>query len=423
MMARTLRIIAKYPFGANYVLLVFLAGCSSLAPLLATPTPAPVKQATSTPQPEITQTAPPEIRPRVLRLWLPPQFDPNAATTSANILNQRLASFEAEHPGLEVEVRIKAEEGEAGLFNSLSVTSLAAPSALPDLIALSRPALEAAALKGLLHPIDGLSTTLDDPNWYGYARQLGHIQNTGYGLPFAGDALIFAHRSDFEEINSWEEILASENSLAFAAGDPQGLVGLSLYISAGGEFLDEQGNPALDQDILTRVLTLMADGVNAKVFSTLSVNVISNGQALEEYQSERANMAVIWASNFRAPEDGLIMPLPGLDETTVSFATGWMWALAGSNPENQQLAVELADYLVADDFLGNWMGKAGFLPTRPSSVSEGEDAILPIIESAQPIPSTDILSVLGPLMQEALVRVLNGEQPEAVAGSVVEKLK
>jgi len=422
-MARTLRIIAKHPFGTYYVLLVFLAGCSSLAPLLTTPTPAPVKQVTSTPQPKITQTTPPEIRPRVLRIWLPPQFDPNAATTSANILKQRLAGFEAEHPGLEVEVRIKAEEGEASLLNSLSVTSLAAPSALPDLIALSRPALETAALKGLLHPIDGLSTTLDDPNWYGYARQLGHIQNTGYGLPYAGDALIFAHRSDFEEINSWEEILASENSLAFAAGDPQGLVGLSLYVSAGGEFLDEQGKPALDQDILTRVLTLMADGISAKVFSVSSVNIISGQQALDEYQSERANMAVVWASNFRAPEDGLIMPLPGLDETTVSFATGWMWALAGSNPENQQLAVELADYLVADDFLRNWMDATGFLPTRPSSVDEGESTLVPILESAQPIPSTDVLSVLGPLMQEALVRVLNGEQPEAVAGSVVEKLK
>jgi hypothetical protein len=31
--------------------------------------------------------------------------------------------------------------------------------------------------------------------------------------------------------------------------------------------------------------------------------------------------------------------------------------------------------------------------------------------------------VLGPLMQEALTRVLNGEQPEDVAASVVAKLR
>ena len=135
--------------------------------------------------------------------------------------------FEAEHPGLELEVRIKADEGELGLVNALSVTSMAAPSALPDLIALSRPALETAALKGLLHPIDGLSTALDDPNWYEYARQLGHIQNTGYGLPFAGDALVLVYHSEVERINSWNDILASENPLVFA-GRPKSIGGFGF---------------------------------------------------------------------------------------------------------------------------------------------------------------------------------------------------
>ena len=161
--------------------LIFLAGCSSLAPLLAqlTPTPVPVisspevTPAASTPESDATETALPATGPRILRVWLPPQFDPDAGTESANLLKQRLADFETQHPGLEIEVRIKAEEGEANILNALSVTSMAAPTALPDLVALSRPALEAAALKGLLHPIDGLSTTLQDPNWYGYARQLG----------------------------------------------------------------------------------------------------------------------------------------------------------------------------------------------------------------------------------------------------------
>ena len=202
-----------------------------------------------------------------MRIWLPPEFDPNAGTESANFLKQRLTDFEAEHPGLELEVRIKADEGEANILNSLSVTSMAAPAALPDLIALSRPALETAALKGLLHPMDGLSTTLDDPNWYEYARQLGHIQNTGYGLPFAGDALVLVYRSEVERINSWNDILASENPLVFAVGDPKALVGLRLYVSAGGELLNAQGQPTLEQDVLTRVLTSIADGTLLGVFS------------------------------------------------------------------------------------------------------------------------------------------------------------
>ncbi|MEO5886093.1 MAG: extracellular solute-binding protein [Anaerolineales bacterium] len=435
-MPRTLRFIVH--FG-----LLLSTGCASIADFLSTPfalppaSPTPTSvtaspigpSATSSPQTETpsnvtpTGTGSPSAGERVLRVWLPPEFDPNAATPASNILRQRLNDFEEEHPGLELEVRIKADEGESGLVNSLSVTSMAAPAVLPDLIALSRPALETAALKGLLHPLDGLSTTLDDSNWHEYARQLGRIQNTGYGLPFAGNALVLVYRSEVERINSWNDILASENPLVFAVGDPKALVGLALYVSAGGELLNAQGQPTLDQDVLTRVLTSISDGTLAGVFSPSLDNLVSNEQVLQAYLGDRANMAIIWASKYRAPEGQFTLPLPGLDDTSGSFATGWVWALAGSNPENQQLAVELADYLVADDFLGRWTSATGYLPTRPNSVVAAGDTITAIVESMQPIPSNEVLSVLGPLMQDALIRVLNGEKPEVVAENVIELLK
>jgi hypothetical protein len=63
------------------------------------------------------------------------------------------------------------------------------------------------------------------------------------------------------------------------------------------------------------------------------------------------------------------------------------------------------------------------LPTRPSVVAEDNRTMAAILESAHPIPSNEALAVLGPLMQEALARVLNGEQPEDVAASIVQKLK
>ena len=435
-MPRTLRFIVH--FG-----LLLSTGCASIGDFLSTPfapppaspastsaTSSPVgPSATSTPQLETpSNITPPGIgspttEARALRIWLPPEFDPNAGNPPSNILKQRLNEFEAEHPGLELEVRIKADEGESGLVNSLYATSKAAPAALPDLIALSRPALETAALNGLLHPLDGLSTTLDDPNWYEYARQLGHIQNTGYGLPFAGDALVLVYRSEVERINSWNDVLASENPLVFSVGDPKALVGLALYVSAGGELLDPQGQPTLDQEILTRVLTSIADGTLSGVFSPSLDNLVSNEQVLQAYLGERANMAIIWASDYRAPEGQFTLPLPGLDEASGSFATGWVWALAGSNSENQQMAVELADYLVEDDFLRTWINATGYLPTRPDSVDAGETTINQIVEAVRPIPPNEVLSVLGPLMQDALTRVLNGEKPEVVAENVIELLK
>jgi ABC-type glycerol-3-phosphate transport system substrate-binding protein len=275
----------------------------------------------------------------------------------------------------------------------------------------------------LLHPIDGLSTSLDDRNWYSYAQQLGHIQNAGYGLPFLGDALVLVYYPELGQIVSWEDVLDSAGHIVFPAGNPQGLVGLSLYASAGGEILDAQGLPMLDQEVLTRVLTLVDEGVSQEIFPPSLANVTNETQTLQIYRTGSANKGIVWFLSYRPSEDGALTPLPGLDLLPFSYATGWLWALAGANPENQQLAAELAEHMVADNFLEEFTRETGYLPTRPSIVEEGDRAMTAILESAHPIPSSDVLLVLGPLMQEALTRVLNGEQPEDVAASVVETLK
>src|SRR5215216_5978855 len=187
---------------ANCGVLLFLAGCSSLPSfdsdwinnILYTPTPAPVQTSTSSPgtaQATLSSTGQPastSLSPNVLRVWLPPQFNPNTNSAAAALLKQRLASFEAEHLGLQIDARVKAETGEADLLNSLSITSMAAPNALPDLVALSRPALEAAAQKGLIRPLDDFSVESQNSDVYPYARELAKVNGTPYGIPFAGDA-------------------------------------------------------------------------------------------------------------------------------------------------------------------------------------------------------------------------------------------
>jgi ABC-type glycerol-3-phosphate transport system substrate-binding protein len=408
--------------------LIFSAGCASLEPFLTslsppTPVPTGTAPATSTPLPLPSETAPVKPETSSLRIWLPAQFNPSAENPAAELLAQRLKAFEDQHVDLKIEVRLKTAETEGEMLNALSVTSAAARSVLPDLVLLSRSDLELAATLGLLHPIDGLSTSLDDPNWYSYAQQLAHIQNTGYGLPFLGDALVLIYYPELGQIVTWEDVLASEGDIVFPAGNPQALIGLSLYASAGGEILDAQGLPMLDQPTLIRVLTLVQEGVSKEIFPSSLANVTNEAQSLQIYRTGSANKGIVWYLSYRPAEDGAITPLPGMDEISFSYATGWVWALAGSDPEKQQLAAELAEFLVAEDFMAEWTRATGYLPTRPSLVGDGDRTMTAILESAHPIPSQDVLAVLGPLMQEALTRVLNGEQPEDVAGSVVDKLR
>ncbi|MFT3893525.1 MAG: extracellular solute-binding protein [Anaerolineales bacterium] len=402
--------------------LLLSAGCSALPdiPFLTTPTPASVIQATATTEIIPTQTAPSESQARILRVWLPPRFDLNAETNASNLLKQRFAEFEAQHPGLKIEVRIKAEAGDSGLLNSLVLTSNAAPAALPDLVALPRPALEFAALKGLLHPIDGLSTALQSPDWYPYARDLGHVQNIGYGLPFAGEAMVLLYHSELDGGVTWNTIFSGKHNLSFPASDPQALLALSLYVSAGGEVVDANGKPSLDQEILIRVLSWAKQGVEAGVILPSVKNIATYDYATSAYRSGSSDMAITWTNDLPV---GLVAPVPGLNDSAYSFATGWAWTLAGANPENQQLAIQLAEFLTSDSFIIDWTQEAGYLPTRPSSVPVKDSAVAHVAESAYVMPSDDVVEVLGPILQDAVVRVLNGEQPETVAASALEKLK
>ena len=419
--------------------LILLSGCSSLQDfdtdwidqILYTPTPRPVETGTPTPLPtEPTQstTGQPEpavAEPRILRLWLPPQFNPNANNSSAELLKERLNNFEAAHPGLEIDVRIKAESGEADLLNSLSVTSMAAPSALPDLVALPRHGLVSASQKGLVQPLEEFTRELQNPEWYPYARELGEIDGTTYGLPFAGDALVIVYRPELVWIKNWDDILLSDSQLVFSGADPQAEVALSLYASAGGELTDAQGNPTLDQDILIEVLDLFSRGRGVSLFPDAAWNITNDEQVLQEYRSRRTEMAILHYSRYRAAQDGLFQPLMSLsEEPYFTFAGGWMWAMTGAVADNESLSVELAEYLTNEEFLTSWINETGYLPTR--RFAEGEeldDSTAAVIEASQPIPSQDTLLVLGPLMQNAVVRVLDGEQPEAVARSVIEELR
>ena len=56
------------------------------------------------------------------------------------------------------------------MLDMLTTSSTAAPLALPDLIALPQHTLENAAIKGLLFPFDGLTSLMEDADWYEFAN-------------------------------------------------------------------------------------------------------------------------------------------------------------------------------------------------------------------------------------------------------------
>ena len=414
------------------IFLSLLTGCANIASLLPTPKSATVPSSTPTAPASTATPVPPTVTPggpRTLRIWVPPQFDPFAGTEAGALLQERLDEFIPRHPGLRIDVRVKVESGTSGLLNALSTTRSAAPSVMPDLVALSRADLESATSKGLLHPMDGLTTLPENADWFPYARQMAHIQNSTFGLPFAGDALALVGFR-YPLPTAWSE-LTGETIFIFPAADPRALLTLSLYLSAGGTLQDSQGRMALDEAVLADVLSFYLPGTENGFISPQVINYESYDQAWNAFREQRGNLVVSWTSAFLNEETIplALAPLPGLETGQYTLATGWSWALSGSNLENQTMAVELAEFLSDSQFLAEWTQAAGYLPTRPTALSSWEDARIQLVltqtaKSSNLIPGEDLLVTLGPLFTEAALSVLNEEQlPTEAARSVIEQIE
>lgn len=431
------------------ILLLALAGCTSLPFGLGgsnqnTPTavngtqassPTPTATGTGTQVvPSLTETASPTSTETVLRIWVPPEFDPDADNPASKLLKARLEGFASDNPDLNLEVRVKALDGEGGMLESLVAANVAAPSAVPDLVLLSRSLLESASLKGVLYPFDGLTELMGDPNWYDYARQQSQIQSSTYGIPFAGDALVLAYRQTLTETrtSNLQVLLSLGEPLLYPAADPQALFTLSLYMATGASVHDAQGRPSLDNDTLISIFKFDQQASEAGVMPYGLTQYASDAQVWEAFTSDQYPMAITWASTYLTHQmstsgNPALAAAPTMQGVPFTLATGWSWALASQGPERRSMAVRLAEYLVDREFLAQWAYAAGYLPPRKDALQgwrevELSDTLDRISSSAILVPSVDVLSSLGPPLEQALVSVLRAQSdPQAAAQAVISQ--
>jgi ABC-type glycerol-3-phosphate transport system substrate-binding protein len=425
------------------------------ADLFETPSPEALAQETPSPPP-----------PGTLRVWLPPRFDPNAQTPAAELLRARLELFDSLHTETRLEVRLKAETGPGGLLASLSSASISAPLTLPDVVALPRPLLEAASLKGIIYPLEGLTGSPGASDWYPYAVQLGYVQDRYYGVPFAADMLILAYNPLVLAYPpaDWSALMAAGQSMAFPAFDPQALFTLLQYRSLAGKYIDADGRPTLDADSLVQVLSAYQQANTVSILPFWLSQYENDTQVWEALSSGEVSLASMWASHYLNLVDQATVPLaaaqiPTLGGQTYSLATGWSWALASPDPSRQSLAGELIQFLSDSDFLAAWDAASGFLPptvsamqawqpslpeptalaenltptpTQPASVTATPTPLPPptfhelvsqLSAVAELLPADDILAVLGPALLQASLDVLKQQaQPAAAAEAAIATL-
>jgi len=265
---------------------------------------------------------------------------------------------------------------------------------------------------------------LDTTDWYEYSQELARIQNSIFGLPFAGDAFVLAYRPKVVPIppDDWETTLTSSWPLAFPASDPQSLFTITMYRANHGAVIDEEGRPFLDTAVLSEVLEYYSSARGIGVMPDNLVQYQSEQQVWEEFLEEQNNLVITWSSSYLSSQsaDTNIAPLPTPDGKPFTLATGWVWALVARQEEHYELAVELAEFLTDPQFLTDWIAEIGYLPVRSSSLDGWSDESLKLLLdqiaiSARLYPTYDILSGINTPLQQATVQVLKGQYDPVTA--------
>jgi len=363
--------------------ILLLGGCSILSELnlFAPPPPSATPSSTTTIEtttplasPTQAATAPSKQDQNHLILWVPPEFDPQSGTEAGDLFHNRLGEFINAHPGLTIDVRVKAASGPGGLLESLSTTSAAAPAAIPSLVVLSRTEMETAALKGLVYPWAGIVKTSDAADVYPYAKSLGNVQGTNYGLAFSGDALVMVFRplQVGYAPTSWNEYLARGYPVIFPAADPQAELMTQVLLSNAPEGQIPPEHPVVDQEELKKSYFVINEGVKNAVFPYWLADYDTFDKGYQAFLENRANYAVVWASTVinQLPENVSLAPLPAINAAPFTLANGWMWVLTNPSEEKRQLTVALAEYLVDPKFLAEWTEAARLLPTSQSILKQ-----------------------------------------------------
>ncbi len=422
----------KYYLVGLIILAIISAGCTALPEpeFDATPLPSLTPNATSLPTTEGTQPSP---GPTVLRIWVPPQFDPAGDTPAGELLQNRLDQYTSQRPDVRIETRVKASGGTGGLLDSLSSASAAAPLVVPDLILLPRESLEIAALKGLLFPYDGLTSTLNDNDWYPYAQELGKLQTSTFGLPFAGDALVSLYRpAEIENpATDWLSALEAGQPLAFPAAEVEAYFPLAEYLSTGAQIQDADGRPILESAALTDMLTFFREAEAAGVMPFWLTQFTDDEQSWEAYTENQVDTVVTWMNRYLStlPGDTVAAPIITQSGTPFTLANGWVWALSNPQTERHALSVDLAEFLTDGSFLSEWSETAGYLPPRASALEGWSNVALrglvkKIVQSAQIIPPNDVMAVIGPTLQQATVDILKQQStPVSAANDAIESLE
>lgn len=369
-------------------------------------------------------------------------FAGSAIGREGEILRRQLASFEARHPDIRVEIRSVPDA--ADQQHQLYVQWLNAHASEPDVLQLDIITTPEFAAAGWLLPLDGFHPPIGD--FFAAAIDANRWQGSIYALPWFVDVGMLYWRTDllsrapstFDELSTAVARAQRTNDLPFgfvwSGARYEGLVTVYLeYLYGfGGRFSDADGRVVLDSDAGIRALTALVDALWRDAISPADGLAWQEEQTRFAFESGRAVAMRNWPYAYPLLAD------PASSRVAGRFAVALMPHAPGGESTatlgGQQLAINArsrspaaAYALVADLTSPEQMLErarvAGEYPARPAVYTRREiaalgappDQVRRIVEHAVARPATPVYAELSELLQVQLHRALTRQQAPAAA--------
>lgn len=368
---------------------------------------------------EVTPLA--SVAPQVLRIWLPPEFDPALPEPAGILMQAQLTAFTAAHPDVYIETRPKRLSGAGGMLDSLRAARDAAPNALPDLLVLNSYGLRQAAAALLVAPLDNLFTATERSDYFSYALQSAQIDPSLFGVPIGSDFLVAAAPSGSyasQSILTWKTILDNERPMAFAGNDPTASTIWHLYQAAGGTYtLNTDGHLQIQRQPLRDVFAFLEALQSQELLSPRSSSINSTN-LVWSMQPELPQALLLTDLSSILPDplfaQTQIWQIPSPGNKSVTLAKTWHFAIVNQTTQNNdrlRLVWELVKWLENAEYQTEWLYQAGLLPARLSILERLPQPAQTIGKQltavASPHPPAEALNDFGVAVQGVLSKLLS----------------
>jgi ABC-type glycerol-3-phosphate transport system substrate-binding protein len=427
-------------------MMLCLAGCIG----------SPGDAATQSPSPTATRPAPTiEIRPtatlasvvgdtaeppQVLRLvvWTPEQFTPGGDAPGGQDLADLLVAFDETRPDIQVEFFPKIERGTGGITGYLRSAPGIAPGLLPDLTLLDRDTLADLAREQRIVPVGALVDPAVVEGLYPVAREVGTVEGQLVGLPYLVELDHAVY--DAAEFNAapvtFEAVLASRRLFTLSAGatgDASSVL-LLQYMDAGGSFVDDNGQLALDPEALTIVLSYYARASEQGLFDAANLQAPDAMESWEAFRAKRTPLAAITSTAYLStgvPPSTQLMTVPSATGRPFTLVRGWSWVVVTTDPDHQTAAMALVNFLMNPVSQGRYSEAAGWLPSQPGALAvwgQGHESygvfVKQMLDSGVVMPDPSVRIVVGMAIQNALEAVvLDGVSPADAAQDAADAVR